>query len=201
MRNALRTCVLGLLAVALAAGCARERRADVPAAAAPLAIPVDVRADTAALGTLHVGPPPAARVWVASVSPTRPAPPLASAPLPEVAPDSTPLAEPAAPPLLAIDDRLRPPILRAPVALVVPPGARRARVELDVNVDEEGRVTDVEWAGGTRDSALVAAARRCAYAMRFHPAERAGRPVEVWCRQCFDFDGAGGVASVPVGAR
>jgi TonB family protein len=191
--------VLSAAALVVATGCARERRATPPAAA-PLAIPVDVRADTAALGTLRVAPP-GARVWVASVSPTRPAPPLASTPLPEAAPDSAPLDEPRAAPALTLDDRLKPPILRTPVTLTVPPGARRARVELDVNVDEEGRVTDVEWAAGARDSALVTAARRCAYAMRFHPAERAGRPVAVWCRQCFDFDGTGAAVPAPAGAR
>ena len=48
-------------------------------------------------------------------------------------------------------------------------------------------VADVRWAGGDADSALVLAAERCAEAMEFYPALLAGRPVEVWCRQRFEF--------------
>ncbi|MGH7730963.1 MAG: energy transducer TonB, partial [Candidatus Eiseniibacteriota bacterium] len=60
-------------------------------------------------------------------------------------------------------------------------------LELDVRVDEQGDVSEVLWAGGTRDPALVRAGIACARAMRFFPAQRAGRPVAVWCRQRFDF--------------
>ncbi len=183
------------LACALAAGCARERPAP---ARGPMGLAVDVRADTSDRVTLHVAPP-AARVWVSNVSPTRlvPAPPSPVPPAPAAEPDTARLVEAAdPPPALAVDEGLKPPLLRVAAPLTVPPGTGRARVELDVNVDEEGRVTDVEWADGTRDSALVRAARRCAYAMRFFPAERAGRPVAVWCRQRFEFGGAADAPAV-----
>ena len=60
-------------------------------------------------------------------------------------------------------------------------------MELDVLVDRMGRVADVRWAAGSADSALVSAAERCAATMRFDPARLAGRPVEAWCRQRFEF--------------
>jgi TonB family protein len=59
-------------------------------------------------------------------------------------------------------------------------------VDVDVRVAEDGSVSDARWAGGG-DSALAAAAIRCALDMRFFPALQAGRPVAVWCRQRFDF--------------
>jgi TonB family protein len=73
---------------------------------------------------------------------------------------------------------------------VVPAAARAGMVELDVRVDETGVVTDAHWAGGSADSSLVAAAIACAEAMAFYPAQLAGRPVAVWCRQRFDFGAA-----------
>ena len=66
-------------------------------------------------------------------------------------------------------------------------GTPRGWVGLDVRVDEEGAVSHAEWAGGSRDTALVTSAIECALAMRFFPALRAGRPVAVWCRQRFEF--------------
>jgi len=33
----------------------------------------------------------------------------------------------------------------------------------------------------------VFAAERCAWAMEFYPALLGGRPVDVWCRQRFEF--------------
>ena len=94
------------------------------------------------------------------------------------------------PPLLEIDDDLKPPILERHAILSVPaPYPRRAveSVELDVRVDESGEVTDALWAGGSNDSALVQSATECALRMRFYPALQSGRPVPVWCRQRFDF--------------
>jgi hypothetical protein len=124
---------------------------------------------------------------VAPSRPTRLDPPLPPAASDTLAPEAAP------PPALAIDDDLKPPLLRTPAALTRPadprsgsrPGAQS--VELDVRVDESGAVTDALWAGGAADSALVSAAIECALGMRFYPALRAGRPVAVWCRQRFDF--------------
>lgn len=181
---------LALAACLAAAGTASCGRADPPAGA-PRALAVMALEDSGAAVRLRVAPPedaaPPVRVWLARVSPRRAPPP--DPPLPAAAPDSlVGAASLAAPPPLVVDADLRPPILRTPAALRVPHAARgRASVELDVRVDEEGRVTDALWAGGGDDSARVAAAIASALGMRFHPAERAGRPVAVWCRQRFDF--------------
>jgi TonB family protein len=179
--------ICAVVAFLLAAGCARapapaeSRRAG----AAPLA--VQVYADTGRGGRLVVRLP-AARVWLAQVAPAHAS--LPTPDLPEVQPESLPpLAE--APPALEVDPGLKPPVLRAPARLVLPRGDARGSVELDVRVDESGTVSAAPWAGGSTDTALVAAARRCALEMRFYPALQAGRPVAVWCRQRFDFAGAG----------
>ena len=155
--------------------------------------PVDVFADTARFQPLVISPPDTAAwaaartrgaVWMAQVTPRR-----------EVTPPPLPGAEPAAvdtslpdPPALAVDPELKPPILRSAGTLRVPARLRAAWVELDVRVDEGGSTTDALWAGGSSDSALVAAAVDCALEMRFFPALREGRPVAVWCRQRFDFE-------------
>jgi TonB family protein len=155
---------------------------------APSALPVDVYADTGRSMTLHAPPPPEpppvskATVWLARVSPARAALPEAAEAVPET------LAVLPPPPGLAVDEGLKPPLPRTRGALAVPPGAR-GTVELDVRVDEEGGVPEVLWAGGARDPAMVRAAIACARGMRFFPAQRAGRPVSVWCRQRFDFGG------------
>jgi hypothetical protein len=163
-----------------------------------MALPVNVMADTGRGERLAVRPPPA-KVWLARVAPSKAAgvpstTPTASAPLasqvalPEPAPEA-PEGELPAPPALEIDPGLKPPLLRTPATLEVPAGARRGFVELDVQVDEGGRVSGVRWVGGSVDSAQVGAATRCALAMLFYPARRGGRPVSVWCRQRFDFRG------------
>lgn len=149
-------------------------------------------ADTSRAERLHIalpaapGPGEPARVWLTQVTPTRPA--SIAAPLPEAAPAAVEDSGPSPPPL-AVDPDLKPPILKAPVSLHVPPRARRGYVELDVRIGEDGSVTDALWAGGSADSALTQAATDCALAMRFYPALRAGRPTAVWCRQRFDFAG------------
>jgi hypothetical protein len=116
--------------------------------------------------------------------------------LPEALLDSLPLPE-EAPPGLEVDPGLKPPILRAPGTLALPPGwhGPRTSVDLDVRVDESGRVSDALPALASGDSVvieagLVEAARRCALGMRFYPALQGGRAVPVWCRQRFDFGGA-----------
>jgi TonB family protein len=175
------------MALVLIAGCGgAPARED---SRAPSALPVSVYADTGRATTLRVAPPdtaaaaPRAAVWLASVSPARTAP----ADLPPGEPsDDTLAAQPPPPPALVVDQGLKPPLLRAEAALAVPPGAR-GTVELEVRVDEQGEVPEARWVGGSRDPALVRAAIECARAMRFFPAERAGRPVAVWCRQRFDF--------------
>ncbi|HVP14396.1 MAG TPA: energy transducer TonB, partial [Terriglobales bacterium] len=93
------------------------------------------------------------------------------------------------PPALEVDPGLEPPILVVRGVLELPRGPRPARgvVELQVRVDEKGAVSEVAWTGGSSDTALVGAARRCALGMRFEPAQRGGRPVAVWCEQRFDF--------------
>lgn len=177
-----RALACGLVSLMLAA-CAREAdRASDPQAGAPYPLPVDARADTGAATTLAAPP----RAWLARVG-------IAPAPIARAGDDgpALPVPEPAAPPApeapgLEVDDDLKPPIPRTRAPLIVPRAASGI-VEVDVRVDEAGRVTDVEWAGGVSDSALVAAAIACAEAMTFYPAQQAGRAVAVWCRQRFDF--------------
>ena len=184
------------LALLLVAGCARSpepvaSRPPERVGAFPLA--VHVYADTGRGGRLEVRPP-AARVWLAGVTPARgPAPAPA---LPEALPDSLPPPEDS-PPALAVNPGLTPPVLRLPGTLALPPGwhGPRVSVELDVRVDESGRVSDALPVLASGDSAvievaLVEAARRCALGMSFYPALQAGRAVPVWCRQRFDFAGA-----------
>jgi TonB family protein len=171
-----------IAAVGLAAGCGKSP----PAAEGPYAIPVDVVADTGRTQPLHVvapdAPRPRAAVWLARVSPARPA----ALAIPPVDVVSETLAVSPEPPSLAVDEGLKPPIPRTRAPLRVPPGAR-GFVELDVQVDESGRVADALWAAGQNDRALVRAAIECARRMEFYPALRAGRPVSVWCRQRFEF--------------
>ena len=188
MRHPCGCLAAGLLLLGLApAGCG----GSPPPAGKPSALPVDVFADTGRSVPLHValpgptGPAPAVRaaVWLARVARA----PAGTLDLPPAGaePDSVAPA-PEAPPALEVDEHLKPPILRERSPLAVPPGARGS-VELDVRVDEQGRVTEAQWAGGSAAPALVRAATACARAMRFYPAVRAGRPVAVWCRERFDF--------------
>jgi len=128
-------------------------------------------------------PAPAAAVWLTQVAPTRA---TAEPELPDARPTPLDSTVPS-PPGLVVDPDLKPPLLRVPGRLAAPPGTRRAVVELDVRVAEDGSTSDALWAGGARDSALVEAAIACALEMRFYPALREGRPVAVWCRQRFDF--------------
>jgi hypothetical protein len=184
------------LALLCAGGCARSPE---PAASRPRSRPVafplavNVYADTGRGGHLEVRPP-AARVWLASVTPARQ--PVPAPALPEALPDSL-LPPDDPPPGLALNPGLKPPVLRTPGTLALPPGWRGPRtwVDLDVRVDESGRVSDVLLVPAGGDSAvigvgLVEAARRCALGMRFYPALRGGQAVPVWCRQRFDFAGA-----------
>lgn len=189
-------CVYLPLVLLFAGGCERSpepaaSRPPSPSVAIPLA--VNVHADTGRGGRLEVRPP-TARVWLASVTPARV---TALAPvLREARPDSlSPPKDP--PPGLPVNPGLKPPVLRAPGTLVLPPGWRgpRVSVELDVRVDESGRVSSALPAAASGDSTvievgLVEAARRCALGMRFYPALQGGRPVPAWCRQRFDFGGA-----------
>jgi TonB family protein len=185
---------LGVLLLALIVlGCgtrASERRP--PERRPPTELRVDVFADTGRTERLTVappvasgvGPPPSARVWLAQVTPTRATP--IEAPLPVPSPSE--VEEPApSPPPLELDPRLEPPLPRHVATLRVPRHVRRASVDLDVRVAEDGSVSDALWAGGSADSALVEAAIECARSMTFFPARQAGRAVAVWCRQRFDF--------------
>ena len=176
---------LQAISVLVLVGCGRAPAVED----GPLALPVDVYADTGRTVSLRADLPPTpapqmrASVWLARVSPSRGA--SLELPASEPAPETLAVTSPSPPPL-AVDDGLKPPLPRARAPLAVPVGARGS-VELDVRVDERGGVSEVLWAGGTRDSSMVRAAFDCAHAMRFYPAQRAGRPVAVWCRQRFDF--------------
>ena len=178
--------------IASLTGCGRGRPADeVPET---VRLPVDVFADTArdvrlADRGLPLAPEPPdptaaprASVWLARVSPTPPGPID-----PSVAGAEPQAGEWPEPPTLAVDDGLKPPIPRGSSRLIVPRGADPGWVELDVRIDENGTVSDVEWAGGAIDSARVEAATGCAFTMRYFPALQDGRAVAVWCRQRFDF--------------
>jgi TonB family protein len=179
-----------MLVFAALAGCG----GGTPRAEHPVRLPVDVFADTARSVRLSTTPhpeahrrplepaPPTATVWLARVSP---AAPVASE-VPPPTPESLAVTWPE-PPMLAVDEDLKPPIPRVNARLHVPAGARPGWVELDVRVDDTGAVTDAEWAGGSPDTALVRAATDCAFGMRFFPAVQGGREVAVWCRQRFDF--------------
>jgi hypothetical protein len=185
---------IAILLALLAASCGRDSgRQGVAAnskAGSPMELPVRVLADTGRSQALRVAPPHEVSVWVARVSPSRPR--AVAMPPPTEAPDTLIASDLPPPPALEVDPDLKPPILRTPAALHLP--SARARipemVELDVRVDEEGSVSDALWAGGSADSARVAAAIESALAMRFFPALKAGRPIAVWCRHRFDF-GAG----------
>jgi len=185
MRSPLRCGLVALPLTLLLASCSRQRQA----VDATLPLPVEIRADTGQAQVLDVHAPPQAHVWVARVAPVRASP--LELEVPDAPPDS--VISPAPPPMLEIDDNLKPPILKSRAILKVPPSYGRQRsvqsVELDVRVDEFGEVTDALWAGGSNDSALVQNATECALRMRFYPALQSGQPVPVWCRHRFDFGG------------
>jgi hypothetical protein len=145
---------------------------------------VDVRSDT--VGMRLAITPPRGAVWMGRVTPVRPTEPAYPLPTP---PSETLAVEFPPPPALEVDDELKPPLPRTRATLEVPRGAGRGWVELDVRVDEAGEVSDALWAAGSTDSAHVRAAIACALAMRFYPAQLAGRAIAVWCRQRFDFGG------------
>ena len=170
------------LAAASAAGCGRARSPEPQSTA----LDVQVFRDTSGAVTLHVEPPPAARVWLRGVAIARPA--AIDAPLPAAEPGAAP-PDTSPPPALPVDPHLKSPILKSAAALAVPPARGRGAeaVELDVQVSDAGEVTDVRWAGGSGDTARVAAASACARSMTFHPALLGGKPVSVWCRQRFEF--------------
>ena len=184
------TRAVALAALLLAAfSCSREQAPPRDSGA----MRVDVFADTSRSRRLAISPPDTtawsgarkrASIWMAQVGPARePTQP----PYPDAPPAAIDTALPA-PPMLEVDPDLKPPILRGAARLRIPAGPRAAWVELDVRVGEDGTTTDALWAGGSSDTALVAAAIECALSMRFFPALREGQPVAVWCRQRFDFE-------------
>ena len=180
-------CALAVAWCGAVGGCGRHEGAPARAAIAARTphgpgLAVDVHADNRRSAALAVAPP-AVSISVARVAPA-PAGVL-DPPLPPAAPDSVASPEPHATNEPA---RLLPPILRRPATVVPPPGlTQRVTIYLEVRVDVQGRVIDVQWAGGAADSSLVRAARECAATMAFYPALMAGKPIEVWCRQRFDF--------------
>jgi len=174
-----------LLTLATLAGCGRQHGDLAPGQRSrlPHTLAVRVFADTGRSLSL-AAPPPDVNVSLARVAPAR-----AGAPDPPLPPASPDTALPVSAPQAASEAaRLLPPILRHPGMLIAPRRlGRTTAVELEVRVDERGRVADVRWAAGDADTAVVRAARQCAEAMEFYPALLAGRPVEVWCRQRFEF--------------
>lgn len=195
LKRGLTTACVGLAI----AGCGRERaesRAQVPQ---PVTLPIEVLADTGRAWEADYIPGTVlgARAWLARVSDSPPVSPGAAVPkpaaievpLPDAAPDTL-LPDWPSPPALEIPAGLEPPILRSAAPLRIPRGRHaNASVELEMRVDERGEVSDVRWAGGSSDPALVEAAIECARSMRFIPARRGGEPVAVWCGQRFDFGG------------
>ncbi len=205
-------CGFALTVAACGRGSTPRRSVPEPAASGPVTLPIEVLADTGRSEEgLGAGTAIGARAWLARVSETpiegrdhalsRPeggAPPgpapisppsrgAIEAPLPDAAPDSV-LPEWPSPPVLAVPAGLVPPVLRESAPLRIPRGRHApASVEVELRVDETGAVSDVRWAGGSTDPALVAAAIECARSMRFVPARRGGEPVAVWCGQRFDF--------------
>lgn len=172
-----------LMLAVLAAGCAAGReRPDTVEVGDTLA--VTVLADSADA----FGLPPAAwsggaplRLTLVRIAAAR-ADVAAPLPMPEAA---DPPESAGAAPVPASDDALRPPLARGPATVRL--GApRRGWLELDVRVDERGEVTDALVAGGDADSATVRTAITAAFAQRWYPAVRRGRPVAVWCRQRFE---------------
>jgi len=185
MVSAWRSGRIALPLTLLLAACSRQRLT----ADATLPLPVEIRADTGGGRRLDIHTPPQAQIWVARIAPVRASP--LEPDVPDAPPDSVIPA--AQPPMLEIDDDLKPPMLRSRAVLAVPVAYGRhgqvRSVELDVRVGETGEVTDALWIGGSNDSALVQNATDCALRMRFYPALQSGRPVPVWCRQRFDFGG------------
>lgn len=179
---------IGAVVMMLLAGCGGGGSGTTahPPADSAMSLPVRIFEDTGRTVRLDVNPPPL-KLWVARVSPSR-APEPASIPPPEPGPE-LPAGEAPAPPALAVDPDLKPPILRTPASLTLPAARKKVprSVELDVRVGEDGTVSDALWAGGSDDSVLVRSAVESALGMKFYPALQAGRPVAVWCRQRFDF--------------
>jgi hypothetical protein len=175
-----------LLAFALspAAGCGRApERAATRVAGSEL--PVTVLADSAEVAGL---PParlfaglPEAKLILVRVAPARSG---VQAALPEPEPSAPALPEGSGEGLAA-DDALRPPVPRGATTLRVRDG-RRAWLELDVRVDENGEVSDALPVAGDTDSATTRGAIDAALGLRWYPATRRGRPVAVWCRQRFE---------------
>jgi hypothetical protein len=168
-----------LLAAALAGGCGGR---GVPSQRAAAGRPADASTDTGLYRrwpAARFAPPPARPG--AAVSPPAEAPGAGLEVIPEPAapggagqPEGLPEPPGFKPPLL----KTRPVLRRA---------GRLGVVELDLLVAADGRVARADWAGGSRDTALVRAARECALGMTFYPALRGGRPVMASSRQRFDF--------------
>ncbi len=172
--------LLSLLALAVfTAGCSRAR--ETPhAGELPRTLPLEVLADRpadASLPAAHLRTGPAAQLVLVRIAPQR----ESVAPPPEAAPAEPPAAAAQGEPL-PDDDRLHPPLPRSGTQLRLS-GERGRWVELDVRVDENGEVTQAEFAGGNADTTLVRAALEAARSTRWYPARRGGRAVAVWSRQ------------------
>jgi hypothetical protein len=169
-------------------GCGGHEARSRPPASSERPRAVRALEDSGASVPLAVRPP----LTAVRLAPAAPATPdlreaAPSPPLPAAAPDT---AIPAAGrgSGLASDDALHPPIPRSAGVIIVPAGLTHpAFVELELRVDELGRVSDLRWADGSLDTALIRAASHGAATLTFYPALLRGLPVAVWCRQRFDF--------------
>jgi hypothetical protein len=160
-------------------GCGGERASTSRESRAPGVDSARIAADRPERLVMPFAPPAAGQVVVERVAPLRASldpPPPAAEPA-EPPPGATPPAEAAV---------LQPPIARG--LPVVPRGGRGGRVTLDVRVSETGEVTDVELVESDADSLTIDAAKRAAWALRYHPALLGAERVAVWCRQVFEVE-------------
>lgn len=186
-----RAVCVGLVALSLA-GCGRRPAPPQTSRARlePVVLAVHVFADSGHTYALPTAPRESLEAHgvglvIVGVAPARAGLSELPVPTPEAAP---PPAGTEAEIVPAPDDALKPPIARTAARLRLPRGVpRRGWVELDVRVDEAGRVSDALVAASDADSAAVALAIESALDLRFYPALQSGRPVAVWCRQRFEF--------------
>jgi protein TonB len=122
------------------------------------------------------------------LSPVEPVAPPPAPPEPEPAPPPAPPARPAGPVMLSSELAVSCPERTPPV---YPVQARRTgeqgKVLLQVNLDEEGRVSGAHVVSGSGYARLDAAALAAIKTWRCQPARRDGVPVRAVALQPFDF--------------
>lgn len=180
------------LALTLVFTCGCERGRDGLVHRFERAMPIEVRADSAARLSMPAAPAPG-RVLARATAPPRASLTLThvagsraalQAALPEPVPAEPPVPAPPPDEEVPADDALHAPVPLAPARLHLA-GAGAGVVDIDMHVDESGEVGEVRVAFSVGAAALVSAAIDAASEMRFRPATRRGKPVAVWCRQRF----------------